>query len=123
MSLPNSTDDISRLSDTSDESILSFLRDRFLVDSIYTRVGASSIVALNPLKYLHINSDKVLHDYALEYRQTDNSKPRLPPHIFQVAADAYYYMRRSAKDNALIMKYVLNIPYSFLVLSLLILLQ
>lgn len=96
-------DDISKLRDTSDEAVLSYLRDRFLEDQIYTRLGTSSLVALNPLKYLPANSDKVLHDYALEYRQTDNST-RLPPHIFQIAADAYYYMRRSSKDNNIILK-------------------
>ncbi|TIB15854.1 hypothetical protein E3P92_01552 [Wallemia ichthyophaga] len=95
-------DDISKLRDTSDEAVLSYLRDRFLEDQIYTRLGTSSLVALNPLKYLPANSDKVLHDYALEYRRTDNST-RLPPHIFQIAADAYYYMRRSSKDNNIIL--------------------
>ncbi|TIB82801.1 chitin synthase 8 [Wallemia mellicola] len=100
--MSNNMDDISKLRDTSDDAVLSYLRDRFLGDQIYTRLGTSSIVALNPLKYIPLNSDKVLHDYALEYRQTDKHE-RLGPHIFQLAADAYYYMRRSSKDNNIIL--------------------
>ena len=99
-------DDLSTLSPVSEDIIVSCIRERFMADSIYTNIGTSALVAVNPHKYVPSNSDAVLHKYAAEYRDTSPDKVRLPPHIFQLANNAYYHMRRTAQDQSLLFAYV-----------------
>ena len=73
-------------------------------DNIYTYVGTSAIVAVNPHKYVASNSDAVLLKYAGEYRSTAEDKEALPPHIFQLANNAYYHMRRTGQDQAIVLR-------------------
>lgn len=96
--------DLASLPTISDDIIVSCLRERFLSDNIYTRIGSSAIVALNPHKYVPSNSDAILHKYAGEYRDTSENKTPLPPHIFQLANNAYYHMRRTTQDQAIILR-------------------
>jgi chitin synthase len=98
--------DLSRLSPISDDIIVACLRERFMADTIYTSVGTSAIVALNPHKYLSSGSDAVLHKYAAAYRDTSEQKEQLPPHIFQLANNAYYHMRRTNQDQCIIYRCV-----------------
>ena len=96
--------DISTLPSVSDDIIVSCIRERFMADNIYTGVGTSAIVAVNPHKYVASNSDAVMHKYAAEYRNTSPDNERLPPHIFQLANDAYYHMRRTTQDQSIILR-------------------
>lgn len=75
-------------------------------DNIYTRIGSSALVALNPHKYVATNSDSVMQKYASEYRDTSEHKETLPPHIFQVANNAYYHMRRTTQDQSILFRCV-----------------
>ncbi|KAG9050905.1 hypothetical protein FS842_011290, partial [Serendipita sp. 407] len=94
--------DLSKLQNVNDDVASAVLRDRFLTDTIYTAVGSSAIVALNPHKYVTCNSDAALTSYAHEYRETAQNKTRHPPHIFQLANNAYYNMRRTSQDQSII---------------------
>ncbi|KAF9019249.1 glycosyltransferase family 2 protein [Hymenopellis radicata] len=94
--------DISKLSSIADDVILACLRQRFLADNIYTSVGTSGLVAFNPHKYVPSNSDAALQQYASNYRNTDRDKETLPPHIFQLANNAYYHMRRTTQDECIV---------------------
>ncbi|KAI0027842.1 glycosyltransferase family 2 protein [Vararia minispora EC-137] len=96
-------EDLATLSQISDDVIVSCLRERYLSDTIYTRIGPSVLVAVNPHKYVPSNADSVLHKYAQEYRSTAPEKPRLPPHIFQLANNAYYHMRRTTQDQSILL--------------------
>jgi chitin synthase len=96
--------DLATLSPLSDDSIVSCLRERFLSDTIYTGISNSAIVAVNPYKYVPINADSVLHKYAGEYRNISEDKEPLPPHIFQLANNAYYHMRRTTQDQSIILR-------------------
>ena len=98
--------DLATLPSVSDDIIVSCLRERFLSDTIYTNVGSSAIVAVNPHKYVPSNSDAVLQKYAAEYRDTSSGKIPLPPHIFQLVNNAYYHMRRTSQDQSIIMRFV-----------------
>ncbi|THG99489.1 hypothetical protein EW026_g2875 [Hermanssonia centrifuga] len=91
--------DLATLTSVSDDIIVSCLRERFMADTIYTNVGTSAIVAVNPHKYVPSNSDSVLQKYASEYRDASPSTTPLPPHIFQLANNAYYHMRRTTQDH------------------------
>ncbi|KAI0062534.1 glycosyltransferase family 2 protein [Artomyces pyxidatus] len=95
--------DLTTLSPISDDIIVSCLRERFMSDTIYTNIGTSALVALNPHKYVSSNADSILHKYAAEYRNTADGKERLPPHIFQLANNAYYHMRRTTQDQSIIL--------------------
>ncbi|KAF5373421.1 hypothetical protein D9615_009450 [Tricholomella constricta] len=94
--------DLTHLSPASDDIIVACLRERFMTDNIYTNTGSSGLVALNPHKYVASNSDSVMHKYATEYRDTSEHKQPLPPHIFQLANNAYYHMRRTTQDQTIV---------------------
>jgi chitin synthase len=96
--------DLSTLSPVSDDIIVSCLRERFMSDTIYTNIGTSALIAVNPHKYVSTNSDSVLQKYAAEYRDTSQDKEILPPHIFQIANNAYYHMRRTTQDQCLLFR-------------------
>lgn len=96
--------DLSRLSQLSDDIIVACLRERFMSDHIYTNIGSSGLVALNPHKYVPSNADSVLHKYAAEYRDTSEHKESLPPHIFQLANNAYYHMKRTMQDQSIVFR-------------------
>jgi chitin synthase len=96
--------DIARLANVSDDFIVACLRERFMADAIYTAVGSAALVALNPHKYVASNADNVLHKYAAEYRDSSRHKEALPPHIFQLANNAYYHMRRTTQDQAVLFR-------------------
>lgn len=94
--------DLTTLSPLSDDAIVSCIRERFLSDTIYTAISNSAIVAVNPHKYVATNADSVLHKYAAEHRSISEDKG-LPPHIFQLANNAYYHMRRTTQDQSIIL--------------------
>ncbi len=100
--------DLAHLTNISDDIIVACLRERFMSDNIYTNLGSSALVALNPHKYVSSNADSVLHKYAAEYRDTsgENYNNKLPPHVFQLANNAYYHMRRTTQDQSIIFTYV-----------------
>ena len=96
--------DLAKLSPVSDDILVACLRERFMTDNIYTSIGTSVLVAFNPHKYVASNADSVLHKYAAEYRETSDRKQTLPPHIFQLANNAYYHMRRTSQDQAIVLR-------------------
>lgn len=98
--------DLTSLPDVSDDLMVSCLRERFLTDNIYTAINSSALVAVNPHKYIPSNADSVLFKYAAEYRNTSEEKASLPPHIFQLANNAYYHMRRTTQDQCIILRCV-----------------
>ena len=98
--------DLSGLSSVSDDLIVSCLRERFMSETIYTNIGSNSLVAINPHKYVSSNADSVLQKYAADYRDTSENKPTIPPHIFQLANNAYYHMRRTTQDQSILIRQV-----------------
>jgi chitin synthase len=103
-------DDLAKLPSPSDDVIVACLRERFMSDIIYTSIGSSALVALNPHKYIASNADNVLHKYAAEYRDTTDGRQKSPPHIFQFANNAYYHMKRTTQDQAIIFRCVVAYP-------------
>ncbi|CAE6372477.1 unnamed protein product [Rhizoctonia solani] len=98
-----SVDDLSALYPSiSDDIIVSCLRERFLSDTIYTALGSHALVALNPHKYVNASADSLLMQYASEYRDAERDGPPREPHIFQLANNAYYHMRRTTQDQSIV---------------------
>lgn len=96
--------DLASLSSVSDDIIVACLRERFLQDSIYTNLGSSALVAVNPHKYVGSNGDSVLMQYCAEYRDTAEEKTYKTPHVFQLASNAYYHMRRTGQDQSILIR-------------------
>ncbi|KAJ7506253.1 P-loop containing nucleoside triphosphate hydrolase protein, partial [Mycena galericulata] len=44
----------------------------------------------------------VMHQYAAEYRDMSEHRDPLPPHIFQLANNAYYHMKRTTQDQSIV---------------------
>jgi hypothetical protein len=82
------------------------LRDRYLLDSLYTSLGPSSLVAINPHKFVHANSDSTLANYGQDHRNTEDGRDVLPPHVFALAGNAYFDMRRTGRDQSILMRSV-----------------
>lgn len=80
------------------------LRDRYLLDLLYTSLGPSSLVAINPHKFIHANSDQTLSNYAQDHRNTEQGRDFLPPHVFQLAGKAYFDMTRTGRDQSILMR-------------------
>ncbi|CED82854.1 glycosyltransferase family 2 protein [Phaffia rhodozyma] len=97
------TDDLTELVSISEESIVACLRDRYLLDLIYTSLGPSALVAINPHKFINANSDQTLASYSKDYRNTQEMRDILPPHIFGLAGKAYFDMRRTGRDQSILM--------------------
>ena len=52
------------------------------MDTIYTRIGSSALVAVNPHEYVSSNANSILQKHAIDHLDTAENKPFLPPHIF-----------------------------------------
>ena len=91
-----------------DDSILSLLHARFRHDQPYTRLAPSSstIVIVNPFKFLRNLDDDSQREYKARSNDTtddrDRSKPPLQPHPYQFAANIYSFMRRRNQSQAVI---------------------
>ena len=88
---------LASLSSIADDAIVTCLRERFMTDTIYTSIGSSVLVAVNPHKHATSHADLILQKYATDHRDTAENKTPLPPHIFQLTNNAYH-MRCTAQD-------------------------
>ena len=80
--------DLTSLYTLSDSVIVNCLHEHFMLDNIYTGIR-TALVVVNP------------HKYAAEYRDITPGRVPLPPHIFQLANNAYYHMRRTGSNHAI----------------------
>ena len=111
------TADGSLLPSIAEDTILATLRERYLALNPYTSISATSLISVNPHKYLPINGDASLQDYVAEYyrsavddevsredRGVGLAKERLSPHVFRIALGAYYNMKRTRQDQIVVLK-------------------
>lgn len=104
----------SALPSIAEDTILAALRERYVTSQQYTAIGSSVIASVNPIISLPQNSDISLQDYIHEYFRSAgddvigedevDSKERLPPHVFRLALNAFYNMRRTGQDQLLLMR-------------------
>jgi len=88
-------DNMIKLNDLNEPTILHNLRQRFIKDYIYTYVS-SILVALNPFKLLPIYTPEVLDKYK------DRGSRNQPPHIFAIADNAYANIMADFRDQAVV---------------------
>ena len=63
--------DLTTLDTPSDNIIVNCLHERFMTDNIYTGVRMSTLVIVNPHKYVSSNTDSVLHNYAASLQSVE----------------------------------------------------
>jgi chitin synthase len=98
-----------------EDTILATLRERYLSSQSYTALSSAALVSVNPHAYLPVNGDATLQDYVAEYYRSavndsarregdDVVKEQLGPHVFRLALNAYYNMKRTRQDQIMIMR-------------------
>jgi myosin heavy subunit len=81
-----------------DEVLANHLRDRYAKDIIYTRIGESVLVSVNPNKTLECNSQSSMKKYKTAVKNgTERS-----PHVFELAGNAYLNACKFRQDQALV---------------------
>jgi hypothetical protein len=94
--------DLIRLTHMNEPSVLAALARRYAAGDIYTRTGAGIVIAINPFTPMtRLYNAAAMDAYRTEGASTDDGAPR-PPHIFSVASQAYWRMRRDGKGQALL---------------------
>ncbi|KAJ7114120.1 chitin synthase [Mycena epipterygia] len=90
-----------------DDAVLSVLHSRFRADLPYTRIGATHLLVVNPLKTLASVNDASAREYEERcYKDTslpaiDSPKP-LQPHVYELACRIYLLMRRRAESQLVV---------------------
>lgn len=93
----------------SDDNVVSVLQSRFRSDLPYTRIGASTLVVVNPLKVLANVNDASAQEYEeRSYKDTNlptaDSPKALQPHLYDFAARIYLLMRRRKESQGIIFR-------------------
>lgn len=72
-------EDLTLLSDVHEGVVMGVLRDRYMKDKIFTYIGSSVLVSVNPFKDLGDNSSAVRRNYI------NREQGEMPPHIYAFA--------------------------------------
>ena len=89
--------DMVKMGDVNEATILHNLRSRFATDDIYTNIG-TILVSINPFKWM---PNVYRSELVMQYFSTQIGE-ETQPHIFQIAAAAYFGLRTERKDQAII---------------------
>lgn len=88
--------DLTLLDDMGAPLILHNLRKRFEGGDIYTNIG-NILISINPYKRLPLYTDEVVRKYTKR-----KMGAQLPPHVFDIAHDAYYRMTAFSQLQSII---------------------
>ncbi|CAF3490687.1 unnamed protein product [Adineta steineri] len=90
-----STDDLAQLETFDEQSIITYMYDRFLANQIYTYIG-DILVAVNPFRSLQIYGKDVM----MRYRSSVKSEQ--PPHIYALADFTYQAMLHDLENQYIV---------------------
>ncbi|KAI9296380.1 hypothetical protein K502DRAFT_314454 [Neoconidiobolus thromboides FSU 785] len=100
---PSNLSDLTELPDVTVSSISTCLSSRYQLREYYTNLGSRVLLSVNPFKEGDsLNYDQVLKDYLANYRNFQDDKENMQPHIFKLASTIYFHLRRSALDQSVI---------------------
>lgn len=108
--LPNQSHP-SLVSIPSQDNILSILHARHRADLNDVYIGQSTLLHINPLSPTQDLNDESSRSYLLPYLSPSGSSqptdlPPQPPHLYDLAARAFFTMRRSGKTQAIVYRLV-----------------
>lgn len=91
--------------DLSSDELADLLRQRYLNDLIYTNVGPTVLIALNPYA-VNDSLSNVKADYIAEYKDTSSAKVNQwrEPHLYQLVNHAYLHMRRTSINQSILFR-------------------
>ncbi|KAJ3298077.1 hypothetical protein HK104_011190 [Borealophlyctis nickersoniae] len=98
----DSKEDLLLLPSTKEEDVLANFKDRYSRNQVFTRIGATALVAVNPVKTLESFSDTTCTQYAEWAKDTSEDKQPLPAHVFELASSVFYHMLRNQQDQSII---------------------
>lgn len=91
------------------DAVVAALQQRFRADQPYSRLGAATLVSVNPLRTLANLNDASAETYRTHTYAEANWEPQgrdpaevLPPHPYELAARVYHAMRRTRRSQALV---------------------
>jgi myosin heavy subunit len=90
-------DDLVRLNNLNETSVLEQLKLRFSQNKIYTYIG-DILIALNPLKALGIYGKRVSE----HYQTCENIRANLPPHVYATAEQCFREMIRTQQSQCIL---------------------
>jgi len=95
--------DLIRLPHLNEPSVLSALTRRYQSGAIYTQTGGSIVIAINPFQPMpHLYDGAAMELYRQQGADGDADGHARAPHVFGVASQAYWRMRREGKGQALL---------------------
>lgn len=91
----------------SDDQLVQTLQTCFRTDLPYTRLGHSTLVAVNPMKHLTNLNDESAKEYEeRSYRDTSLAPNTLLSHPYDHAARVYLLVRRTQQSQSVIFRCV-----------------
>lgn len=100
---PDLPADLIKLTEVTRPAILETLRARFVEDLIYTSIGPI-LVSVNPFKWIAgIYGEALMQQYVDGTMNLSDN-----PHVFAIANDAYADLAETAKNQSLIIRFVVK---------------
>jgi len=97
--LSNIIDNVVNCEGKTKDEIVNNLRDLYANEVYYMKIGSNALLSVNPLRPVESSSNETLEkytEYALDI--SDEKKPKLSPHIFEMVCNAYFHMYRNKED-------------------------
>ncbi|CAF4264948.1 unnamed protein product [Rotaria sp. Silwood2] len=95
LTIPFSTDDLAQLETFDEQSIITYMYNRFLSNQIYTYIG-DILVAVNPFRSLPIYGKDAMNRYR------SSVKSEQPPHIYALADFTYQAMLHDLENQYIV---------------------
>ena len=87
-----------QMNELNDASILHNIRARFRIDEIYTSIGDSILLSVNPFRMLPLYTPALMQSYM----KTSGSGNAVPPHVYAVADAAFRSLLTSGNNQSCI---------------------
>ena len=98
--------DLCNINDVNNKKIINVLHSRFTGYNVYTYLGTLGLVSINPSRYLAQNDEQTSEEYVAIYRNTSLetiSTKTLNPHLFGLVNRAFFHMRRTGRDQVVLL--------------------
>ncbi|WFD36077.1 chitin synthase [Malassezia cuniculi] len=90
-----------RVAGDAEDALATQLYHQYTNGVYYTQLQEAVLVAVNAYgSPVDVNGDAVLRTYKRAYRDLNGAGASLPPHIYGLACNAYFYMRCTAQDQS-----------------------